>query len=140
MLPLGLKFPETVVEVAKQAKLSDLQSFKSIVVCVGSGMMCSGILRALPKGIRLYGIMVKRVEASKLLEMKGEIIRNAGPGCLLSNFVLINSGYHYEQAARCACPFPCHPIYDLKAWEWLSKNIEKLEPPILFWNVGGDSN
>lgn len=139
MLPLGLKFPETVVEVANEARLSNLERFKTIVVCVGSGMMCSGILRALPKGVLLIGIMVKRVDGRTLSETKGEIIRHAGPGCILSNFILVNSYYDYEKEARCKCPFPCHPIYDLKAWEWLTQNIEKLEHPVLFWNVGGDS-
>jgi len=139
MLPIGLKFPETVVEVANEAKLSKLERFKSIVVCVGSGMMCSGILKALPEESRLYAIMVKHLEAGKLGEMRDEIVKNAGPALPPSNFELLNSDYEYEQEAKCECPFPCHPIYDLKAWEWLNKNIQKLEPPVLFWDVGADS-
>jgi 1-aminocyclopropane-1-carboxylate deaminase/D-cysteine desulfhydrase-like pyridoxal-dependent ACC family enzyme len=139
MLPIGLKFSETVAEVANEAKLSNLERFKSIVVCVGSGMMCSGILKALPEESRLYAIMVKHLEEGKLDEMRDEIVKNAGLALPPANFELINSDYEYEQKAKCECPFPCHPIYDLKAWDWLNKNIQKLKPPVLFWDVGADS-
>jgi 1-aminocyclopropane-1-carboxylate deaminase/D-cysteine desulfhydrase-like pyridoxal-dependent ACC family enzyme len=140
MLPMGLPFPETVIEVSKIARRSKLQRFNSIVVCIGSGTMCAGILRGAHKSMssRFYGIMVKHVEEDKLQEMRRDILDKAGLKLMPVNFIVENSDYQYEEEAKIDCPFPSHPIYDLKAWEWLVKNIDKLKAPICYWNVGSD--
>jgi len=141
MLPMGLPFHETIIEVAKVAKRSKLNRFKSIVVCIGSGIMCAGILKGAHKSMdsSFYGIMVKHLEEDKIQEMRKDILYKAGLKLMPVNFIVENSDYEYEDEAKVDCPFPSHPIYDLKAWEWLVMNIDKLNAPVCFWNIGGDS-
>lgn len=141
MLPMGLPFPETIIEVAKVAKRSNLHRFNSIVVCIGSGTMCAGILKGAHKTMEssFYGIMVKHLENDKIKEMRSDILNKAGIKLMPVNFIVENSDYEYEAEAKIKCPFPSHPIYDLKAWEWLVDNIDKLKAPVCFWNIGQDS-
>jgi excisionase family DNA binding protein len=51
-------------------------------------------------------------------------------------FDLIDNGWEYTQRSYAPCPFPCHPYYDRKAWEWLIKNQQHISYPVLFWNIG----
>jgi 1-aminocyclopropane-1-carboxylate deaminase/D-cysteine desulfhydrase-like pyridoxal-dependent ACC family enzyme len=141
MLPIGLPLPETITEVAKVAKRSNLHRFKSIVVCIGSGTMCAGIIRGAHKNREssFYGIMVKHLENDKIKGMRSDILHRAGIKLAPVNFIVENSDYEYEEEAKIKCPFPCHPIYDLKAWEWIVMNIDKLKAPVLFWSIGADS-
>jgi hypothetical protein len=51
---------------------------------------------------------------------------------------LVDEGWEYAEACERPVPFPCHPWYDAKAWEWLRANI-KIIPfrwSIGFWNIG----
>lgn len=141
MLPVGLGLPETISEVAKVARSSKLNRYKSIVVCIGSGTMCAGILKGAHKNREssFYGIMVKHLENDKIKGMRSDILHRAGIKLAPVNFIVENSHYQYEDEAKIDCPFPSHPIYDLKAWEWLVANIDKLAAPVLFWNIGADS-
>jgi hypothetical protein len=56
---------------------------------------------------------------------------------LPDNIHLFPASVPYHQAPALSCPFPCHPHYDLKAWEHLLNHLDDYEDPILFWNVGG---
>jgi len=33
-------------------------------------------------------------------------------------------------------PWPAHPHYEGKVWEWMLQNVDGLPRPILFWNIG----
>jgi hypothetical protein len=51
------------------------------------------------------------------------------------DIILSPYGY-YTPLETGSCPFPTSPYYDMKAWEWLTKNITSLTQPVLFWNIG----
>jgi hypothetical protein len=55
------------------------------------------------------------------------------PGCV----EFVEALMSYDSVPTVACPFPAHPNYDLKAWQYLRDNIRRMKPPILFWNIGG---
>ena len=74
-------------------------------------------------------------QKKELIARKAKIL----PGGLFGNYLdlnLIDEGWEYTQKSEIQCPFPCHEYYDLKAWEWLTKNIESLTGTVLFWNIG----
>jgi hypothetical protein len=48
--------------------------------------------------------------------------------------VVVDEGYAYGDRVDVACPFPCDPYYDLKAWKWLTAREPR--EGILFWNIG----
>lgn len=142
MLPLGLPFSETIEATSKELeKTLKKKIFTSIVTCVGSGTIAAGILKGLSKlseSTELYGIMTRSGDVE---QKKTKILCKAGlysDGLFQSKvkLVLVNPGWEYTQKSSVLCPFPCHPYYDLKAWEWLKKNEMNLNKPILFWNIG----
>jgi hypothetical protein len=51
-----------------------------------------------------------------------------------TNVRLIPAGMPFERPARGACPFPCDPNYDLKAW---LACVRQAKGRALFWNVAG---
>jgi len=133
MLPLYLKLHETVNEIERVA-LDVLSKYdvKTIVVQVNSGTIASGIVKAVMNKIKVYGVSHKDLPLSdryKYIErMSGK--RNA--------ITLIRMNYTYGEANYNAPPFPCDLYYDRWAWQWLVENINKLDEPILFWNIGGE--
>jgi len=58
MLPLGLPLKETIDETAKIAKKTESElKFDTVVVNVGSGTICAGLLKGFSKNIVVYGVM-----------------------------------------------------------------------------------
>jgi len=145
MLPLGLPFEETIEATAIETNITlkkyKTKKFPTIVTCVGSGTIVAGILKGATYdniSRQLYGVMTRsgdvKIKKNKILSKAGII-----DGELFKpeiELILINPGWEYTQKSLVSCPFPCHSYYDLKAWEWLIKNRDKLIEPILFWNIG----
>lgn len=140
MLDLGIPLKETIEETAFIWK----NTMKALpcrpthtIINVGSGTILSGIIRGWRIG---DGDLIGVLGRMDNIERKwSRIIKKSGVGIggLLGPTVrLFCSGYEYAERSRIKCPFPCHPYYDLKAWEWLVYNIEKLDGVILFWNIG----
>jgi 1-aminocyclopropane-1-carboxylate deaminase/D-cysteine desulfhydrase-like pyridoxal-dependent ACC family enzyme len=137
LLPLGLPLLETVVEVAKEVKCSNVDRFQTIVMCIGSGTMAAGVLRGIrEKGynIKVRGVLCR--ESCQQNKKREKIVGAAGYLLDDPDFKLIDMGYEYTDRVVTGCPFPCNPYYDLKAWSWLKQNKNSLEGPILFWNIG----
>lgn len=139
LLPLGLPFVETINAAREECVYTRLNSdieFNTIVVPVGSGTVCAGVIKGfLDKTI--IGIMGR---TGNIDIKKKNILAKAGfqEGGLFGSpdFNLVDPKWEYTERSYASCPFPCHPWYDLKAWEWLMENKMKLKPPILFWNIG----
>jgi len=112
--------------------------FGSVVTSVGSGTMIAGIMRGLRKAHlspQVYGIIVTNEVNPK---SRRRYIREFEPLYWDGNFKLIVGDYKYKETPTITPPFPCDLFYDLKAWDWLVKNIHSIPNPILFWNVGGE--
>lgn len=143
MLPQGLPFEETIEKVSDEVKkdFEIFQKIKTIVLCIGSGTMASGILRGLHSIIaktEIYGIVVAPKDTAR---MKKKIYNMAGVDekgffAFKGRVNIIDHGFQYTDKEMIECPFPCNPYYDLKAWKWMVENIDKIEHPALFWNVG----
>ena len=137
MLPLGLPFSETIDEVAKEFQRTYDDRFQSIVICVGSGTMAAGVLKGMRKvncKIPLYGILCR--QSKQLFKKRRMIVGKAGYFFEEPVFYLIDLGYNYTDKVEVDCPFPSNCYYDKKAWLWLKQNVDKIEKPVLFWNIG----
>lgn len=153
-LPNGLKFEETIeaIKIETEYTLTQIQP-KSIVCCVGSGVMLAGIIKGLHsaefKVESLYGILVDKganIEKKKrqVLSLAGLIEQTQYPEffprpditSITDGFEIIPTKYLYKENPQIESPFPCNPYYDLKAYEWMLDNLKNLKPPILFWNIG----
>lgn len=139
LLPLGLPFLETIEETTKEVVRTRQAGIdpNTIIVNVGSGTIAAGIIKGF-EDKKVYGIMGRTGNVKKKLLniLKKSSIINQGLFNKTVDFELIDPCWEYTERSEISCPFPCHPFYDLKAWQWLMENIEKLESPILFWNIG----
>lgn len=149
MLPQGFPFEETIQSVAEEIirDYEIFQNIKTIVICVGSGVMCAGILRGISLIDGLYNIQMKMNIIGILISpknteiMKRKIFKMAkvfetGFFSFPGKVKIINAEYQYTDTENCKCPFPCNIYYDRKAWKWLNNNIHEIEQPLLFWNIG----
>jgi len=133
MLPFGLECQEAVTGVAKEAaRIPAELCAGTVVLCCGSGVTLAGLvtgLKQLPR--RFIGISSGR----SLAKINACIQRYVAkpPGCV----ELVEALMPYDSVSIITCPFPAHPNYDLKAWQYLHDNIRRMKPPILFWNIGG---
>lgn len=139
MLPLGLPFPETISEVAKEyiRTVSGKNVWKTVVMCIGSGTMAAGVLRGsmLTNKALIFGILCR--PSKRIWEKKAKISAGAGYPIVGNDYLeVIDLGYEYTQEEQFSAPFPCNPYYDRKAWKWCSENQHRLERQILFWNIG----
>lgn len=146
MLPLGLPFEETIEQTALQTfklPVFPREDFATVVVCVGSGTICAGVLRGFDhqkKQIKVYGIACR--ETLSITKKRDEVLSKAkivqgGMLGSLVDFRLIDLGWEYTDRVQMDTPFPCNPYYDAKALKWLLENHHRLKKPILFWNIGG---
>lgn len=135
LLPLGLPFNETIVETAYVLN-SISPYYKTIVLAIGSGTICAGLLSALPSDKKLIGVLTR---SGNLDQKRKKIISKAGviDGFDISpdQFVLVDPGWDYSDKSVYPVPFPSHDYYDRKAWEWLHINKLFIKYP-LFWNIG----
>jgi 1-aminocyclopropane-1-carboxylate deaminase/D-cysteine desulfhydrase-like pyridoxal-dependent ACC family enzyme len=132
MLPFGLECSEAVVGVAQEAaRVPATLASGTIVLCCGSGVTLAGLLTGLPVApARIIGLSSGR----SLAKIRACVQRFVHP--LPSTVELLDASMPYDAVPAVASPFPAHPNYDLKAWNYLCENIGGLRGPILFWNIG----
>jgi len=133
LLPLGLPLPETISETRRIAA-ECIHAYPTVVVCVGSGTIAAGLFQASRVGQALYGIMSRTGNVAR----KTAHIKSAAPYHRFENghIQVLDPGWEYANPCNVPVPFPCHPYYDAKAWQWLMEHASALPHPILFWNIG----
>ena len=110
-LPPGFAHQDFLEGVAQRARSLRVEPDR-VVVTVGSGALCRGLIRAWP-GARFTAIKVG---------MRPDVL----------NAAVIEAPERYAQAAEQPPPFASAPFQDAKAWRFVPK-----EPGVLFWNVAG---
>lgn len=138
MLPLGLPFKETIqatTEEVRKTRKNHPLNFNTVIVNVGSGTIASGVVNGF-RDKTIYGIMGRTGDVKRKLRIiskKGNFMTNGMTGV---DFRLIDPGWEYTEPCKISIPFPCHPYYDAKAYDWMIKNKYELKLPVLFWNIG----
>jgi hypothetical protein len=133
MLPFGLECSEAVEGVAREARTVPEQLIKggTVVICCGSGVTLAGLLRGLPVlPHKLIGVSSGR-SLNNIMACVKRYVSDV-PECL----ELHEAETTYSSTATFPCPFPSHPNYDLKAWQFLAGRAADFKGPILFWNIG----
>jgi hypothetical protein len=133
MLPFGLECGEAVDAIADAAATVDevVYANGTVVLSCGSGVTLAGLingLRARPE--KLIGISSGRSLPAIIACLRRHCAQ------LPSNLELHPAILPYAHELNYPCPFPSHPNYDLKAWQYLEQNLPKLSDPVLFWNIG----
>jgi hypothetical protein len=133
MLPFGLECEASVDAIAAEAQSlpAEVTQNGTVVVSCGSGVTMSGLLRGLQdRPSTFVGISSGR-SINRIKQCIGRYVQL--PNARLQ---LIEAVTPYSLPANVESPFPAHPHYDLKAWQYLESAINRYPPPILFWNVG----
>jgi hypothetical protein len=132
MLPFGLDCREAVLGVAAEAaRLPRELSGGTIVLCCGSGVTLAGLLA----GLNGSSCHVIGVSSGRSLSKIWSCVRKHVP-VSKCHVELIEALMPYDSLSTVECPFPSHPNYDRKAWQYLTENITTFKDPILFWNIG----
>lgn len=147
LVPMGLMFPEAMLSVAGEVSATPPNLLTGdFIVCVGTGMMISGILLGIPGANlqHLYGVNVGMTD----MELNGtsktnveqrvanRIRRTIPSGLDPYPFTIKLADRVFYDADDYPVPFQCDQWYDRKAWRWLNEHINELKDPILFWNIG----
>jgi 1-aminocyclopropane-1-carboxylate deaminase/D-cysteine desulfhydrase-like pyridoxal-dependent ACC family enzyme len=133
MLPFGLECQEAVAAVAAEAATTPREFFQdgTIVLSCGSGVTLAGLVSGLPVlPHRIIGLSSGRA-VKNIMSCVRRYVKDP-PNCVIVREALVP----YSTVSTSSCPFPAHPNYDLKAWEFLKDNLSTLKEPILFWNIG----
>lgn len=135
MIPFGFEFDEAIQAVSKEARLipSEFVEGGTVVVPCGSGVTLAGVALGLIGKVNvLVGVSVGRSARAIGKCLRAEGVKD------LTSIEIIEPKQLYGEKAEASAPFPCDAHYDLKAWSYISKEIERFKGgPILFWNVGG---
>ncbi len=132
LLPLGLPLTESITATYNVAAAC-IQDYRSIVICVGSGTIAAGVFRATTPEQTLYGVMCRSGDKKKKRE---HITGSSIFPSTKAHLEIIDTGWAYTEECETVVPFPCHPYYDAKAWDWLIRNRDNIPQPVLFWNIG----
>lgn len=129
-IPFGVEEPLVIDYLSRQIKLHDCGT---LIVPCGSGVTLAGILRS----IRLNETKIKRIEAIPAHAPRAESIAKT---VLKYEMIPVNLNwrtvYKYDDIPEIICPWEAHPYYELKAYDWLYKNVDRLPEPIYFFNIG----
>jgi hypothetical protein len=140
MMPWGLSLIETTNEVAIVAKQVPSELFTgSLVLSVGSATILSGILAGAETIPETHAISAGRSNDKQReninIKLFGLVDTNKA-GIINKNVHFYPHIMDYYEPCDVSIPFPCSPFYDAKAWLWMTKHIDELKEPILFWNIG----
>jgi len=140
LLKTGLPFDTAIEENAQEWKRTEEQiKPKNVILSVGSGMVCSGILHGLTIDCKITGVLCAKKDA-KLKESaiwrKSGRLQSGFFGLSTNVLNLVQGGFEYMEIPDIVAPFPCNPFYDLKAWHYLINHLTEFEDDILFWNIG----
>jgi hypothetical protein len=132
MLPFGLDCIESVAAIEREACKLPEEAIRggTVIVCCGSGVTLAGLIRACGRQPSRYIGVSSGRSVSMIRRCLSKYVREAG------NVEIVPATHAYSEKLPGSCPFPSHPNYDQKAWDFLERNIRSLRPPILFWNVG----
>ena len=141
MLPFGLTCAESTLAVAREAATVPEELLTgSLVVCVGTATILSGILLGLkkvpPQVIGVSSGMSADAQRSNLASLLFEAGADLGRMNLAKTVTIIPPIMPYSTLDGFETPVPMHRNYDTKSFHWLVDNIDNLKDPILFWLIG----
>ncbi len=133
MIPFGFECVEAVEAVEREAARTPdkLVDRASVIVTCGSGVTLAGLIRGFgARPARYFGVSSGR----SIGKIEACLHRNLER--IPRQLEIVPASMPYAEAPAIRCPFPTHPNYDLKAWEFLADHLDEVADPILFWNVG----
>src|SRR5688572_11041885 len=129
-VPFGVDHETAVETIANQFSVKELGT---LIVPCGSGVTLAGVLRSIRQNkSKVEVIKAVAAHTPRILEIQRTIQKYEELPFNLD----WRGAYDYGDIPDIECPWDAHPYYELKAYDWLYKNIERLPQPIAFLNIG----
>jgi 1-aminocyclopropane-1-carboxylate deaminase/D-cysteine desulfhydrase-like pyridoxal-dependent ACC family enzyme len=133
-IPFGFDAPHAVTYL--QHQFNDIPDrIGTMIVSTGSGITLAAILRS----ISLCGKYVKRIVAVSSGRPISSIKQTIKKHIELPSGITWVDRYKYADVPDIECPWNAHDHFELKAYDWMYRNIKRLPTPIYFVNIGGNS-
>lgn len=142
MLPNGLKLSETVAATADEVweyTPESLYCKGTWIVSISSGTIGAGVIRGLyySEDYPNRATIVAHMGYSRSMDGARNYMEIMAGVETEDRLTLVDEGYAYkDKVDNSHIPFSCNEYYDAKAWNWLVEHVDKLDPPVVFWNIG----
>lgn len=130
-IPFGLEHKIIIDTLMERMNFQD--GIPNLVLSCGSGITLLSVLLHLKK----YNKTIGRIYAVSSGRKKSSIIKTLSRHMkeLPMNFEIIEE-YKYNDVPEIETKWPTHQAFERKAYAWMIRNIDKLENPIRFLNIG----
>lgn len=132
-IPFGLETQSTLDILEETISLPDRTG--TLIITAGSGMTLAGVLMAIRKNGAQVDNIVAVSSGRPIDSIKQTVSRNVG--ALPSNIIWVRE-FDYANVPTVLCPWDAHDHFELKAYDWLIRNIKLINRPIWFINMGGN--
>lgn len=134
-IPFGCNTPKAVETLSYQLKLP-VDNVGTLIVPSGSGVTLAAAIMA----IHRYKTNVKQIVAVAAHAPRiNDIAKTIMEHVQFPKQLRFIDLYKYDEIPPIECPWPAHPYYELKAYEWLTMSVNRLPSPIFFLNIGAPS-
>lgn len=131
-IPFGCNTPKAVETLSYQLKLP-VDDVGTLIVPSGSGVTLAAAIMA----IHRYKTNVKQIVAVAAHAPRiNDIAKTIMEHVQFPKQLRFIDLYKYDEIPPIECPWPVHPRYELKAFDWLEMSIKRLPRPIWFLNIG----
>jgi len=128
-IPFGVDEPLAVKQIADQLHLDGIGT---LIVPCGSGVTLAGALMSIEQN-KSHVENIAAVSAGRAAK---SIIKTVSKYVQIPSNVRWVTRYEYNDIPKIECPWPAHPYYELKAYDWMIDNLFSLYEPIHFMNIG----
>lgn len=126
-IPFGVGMNYAVEVLANQIQFGP---GGTLIVPCGSGVTLAGVIKG---GAANQFAEIIAVSAGRPIEVIKKAVEQYA---IIPNNVRFIQEHEYNQIPKIICPWEAHPYYELKAFDWLYRNVEQLTGPITFLNIG----
>lgn len=138
MMPNALKLQESVDSTSEELNNVPIELINDSIwiISISTGTIAAGVIKRLVE-LNSNNLVILHMGYSRKKESVIKYLMKYIPYFGNVSLEFIDEGYKYKDSVDIDCDFPCNPYYDLKAWNWLTKNIDSfIDFNILFWNIG----
>lgn len=135
-IPFGMGSHEAV-RIIEPEVLNIPKGIKTILISLGSGMNCSGLINGLETFSSLYPHL-KNIEIVGVGNKDNNPMNNIKKYSVNPNRVKpFSHNTEYRTEVNCSIGnIELDPYYESKVWDWYLENSHQVKHPIIFWIIG----
>lgn len=143
MMPNALKLPEMVTETAAEVARTleahpDIPEDMPVLIAISSGTIASGVMKGFHDAGRRPRFLLHQGYSRSEDAVLRYISKMWDSSLEDTRITLINEGYNYKDKSKVIhdLPFPANHYYDMKAFDWWTREGRPRYGEALFWLIG----